>query len=127
MTFEQKSPPFLALNRRVIHKIVKSTHGPSDLVCVFGQKAFNILAINSKALKIATGPFVQDLVELHDWIFDIYWFGRELLIVVCAHNQCILFDLKSLTITGTFNCEQACMLYIYFIRLNDFHELINRT
>ena len=45
-TFKEKSK-FLALKYRVIHKIVKNTNDPKT-ICVFGQKAFNIINLNTQ-------------------------------------------------------------------------------
>jgi hypothetical protein len=112
--FEEVSK-YLALKYRVIHKIVKSNHDP-NLICVFGQKAFNLIRLN-KSNQLASANTNNDLIELQDWIFDVYWYqtGPKLdelyLIIVCAHNQCILYNLNTQQIDKIVYCEQKCMLY----------------
>ena len=108
-TFKENSR-FLALPYRVIHKIVKSNHDP-NLICVLGQKSFNIVKLNEdKQFSDAYGG----LIELNDWIFDIHWYQNNdqlYLIIVLAHNQCVLFNLKTKKIENVVYCEQKCMLY----------------
>lgn len=50
-------------------------------------------------------------IELDDWIFDIYWLNSTYIIIVCAHNQCILFNLIYNKIEQIVYCDQKCMLY----------------
>ena len=67
VTFEEISRS-LVLTYRVIHKIVKNDS--ERLICVFGQKCFNIVR------QIENNEFVSildNLIELDDWIFDTIW------------------------------------------------------
>lgn len=108
-TFKEHSR-HLALQYRVIHKIVKSEHD-SNLICVLGQKSFNIVKLdaNKQFSDAYGGP-----IELNDWIFDIHWYQNHdqvYLIIVLAHNQCVLFNLNTKKIEKIVYCEQRCMLY----------------
>ena len=114
--FEEISK-YLALKYRVIHKIVKSNHNP-NLICVFGQKAFNIVKLNESSNEFT--PELETLIELDDWIFDIYWYqvGSNIdelyLIIICAHNQCVLFNLNKKKVDKVIYCDQKCMLYPFY-------------
>lgn len=125
-TFKEKSK-FLALKYRVIHKTVKSPHDPS-LLCVFGQKSFNILRLDKQE---QFNHAIPSPIELNDWIFDIHWYspdpqGKQLyLILVLAHNQCLLFNLSTNKIDSTVYCEQKCMLYS--ARVLDFNQTNSST
>ncbi len=120
-TFKERAK-FLALKYRVIHKIIKSSHDPG-LLCVFGQKSFNILRIDEKD---QFSNAIPSPVELNDWIFDAHWYLPEpncaslYLIIVLAHNQCVLFNLTTNKIEQTVYCEQKCMLYSALVL--DFNE-----
>lgn len=99
---------FLALKYRVIHKIVKSPNEPST-ICVFGQKALNLLHLNSTTHQFKN--IFENVIELNDWIFDIHWLDNNHLLIVLAHNQCIRFNLNTKKIDQIVFCEQKCMLY----------------
>ncbi len=100
----------LALKYRVIHKIVLKLND-TNLVCVFGQKAFNIIRLNEtdNTLELIN----PDCIELEDWIFDVLYMTNDYLVILCAHNQCILFNLKDKLIEKKVECEQKCMLYVF--------------
>ena len=103
----------LALKYRVIHKIVRNLND-SKLVCVFGQKAFNIIKLDEdKNLLETINP---NCIELEDWIFDILYMTNSYLIIVCAHNQCILFNLNDKSIEKKVECNQKCMLYVFLFK-----------
>ena len=102
----------MALEHRVIHKIVIN----KNLICVFGQKAFNIIRLDENGQLV---PYFEQVIELEDWIFDMYWLqaSQQLdnsivlyLVIVCAHNQCALFNLNSKKIDKFSLCSQKCML-----------------
>ena len=98
------------LKYRVIHKLIKSSHDPG-LICVMGQKAFNLVKLN-KNLEFEI--LLENLVEMEDWIFEINWQEVDeviYLIIVCAHNQCIIYNLNTKSIEKTVYCTQKCMLY----------------
>ncbi len=97
----------LALKYRVIHKSVQNASQP-NLVCVFGQKAFSLVKLNSDFtnLELTSSP----VVELDDWIFDIVYLSVDHLAIVCAHNQYILFGLKESRVVKKVECVQKCML-----------------
>ncbi len=96
---------YLALKYRVIHKIVKFKD--SNLICVFGQKSFILLELTQE------NDFIElsNLIELDDWIFDIYWNSENNLTIICAHNQCISYNIDNKTIEKLVYCNQKCMLY----------------
>lgn len=104
----------LALKYRVIHKIVLNKQ--NNLICVFGQKAFNILKLSeteSPQLESLNG---ENYFELNDWIFDIIWLNGSQdcstshVAIVCAHNQAILYNLHDREVKKLVNCSQKCML-----------------
>ena len=113
VTFEEISRS-LVLTYRVIHKIVKNDS--ERLICVFGQKCFNIVRQNENNEFVS---ILDNLIELDDWIFDIFWLKindhgqldeKFNLLVACAHNQCFTFSLKNMKVINTSFCEQKCML-----------------
>lgn len=112
---------YVALKYRVIHKIVVNENNPK-LICVFGQKSFNIISYNEK---FELFSLIDNYVEMNDWIFDIYWLVSDstksdksnilnkesfTLALICAHNQCIHFNLVKLQIEKLTYCDQKCML-----------------
>jgi hypothetical protein len=62
---------------------------------------------------------VQAVIDLTYWIFDVHWFTDTQLLLVLAHNQCLLLDLDTNRIDQT-ACEQKCMLYS--ARIIDFNQ-----
>ncbi len=112
-TFNEKTR-FLALKYRVIHKILKSPQNP-NLICVFGQKALNIVLYENERFTSS----IPKVIEFKDWIFDVHWYTTTQLILVLAHNQCILFDLET-HLTQEIVCDQKCMLYS--ARILDFNR-----
>ncbi len=62
---------------------------------------------------------IKAVIELSDWIFDIHWYTDTQLLLVLAHNQCLLLDLETNRIDQTV-CEQKCMLYS--ARIIDFNQ-----
>ncbi len=100
----------LALKYRVIHKIVRNMNDSTHM-CVFGQKAFNIIKFDDKNNQLET--INLNCIELDDWIFDIFYMNKDYLVIVCAHNQCILFNLNDKLIEKKVECNQKCMLYIF--------------
>ncbi len=96
---------YLALKYRVIHKIIKCNFNPNFL-CVFGQKAFALIEINEHNQFMS----LINVMEVDDWIFDIFWLNEGFLIIICAHNQCILFDLKEKKVSNIVYCDQKCKL-----------------
>ncbi len=103
-TFEELDK-IISLKYRCIHKTVINQSN-SKLFCVFGQKAFNIVRLtdNHKLENL-----LNDSIELNDWILDIF-FNDSYLIIVLAHNQCILFNLNNYRIEKEAYCQQKCML-----------------
>ena len=89
----------------MIHNIIKCSFNPNYL-CVFGQKAFNLIELNEHNQLMS----LTNIMELEDWIFDIFWLNETYLIIICAHNQCILFDLKKKKVSSIVYCDQKCKL-----------------
>ena len=116
LTFEELSKSLL-LKYRVIHKIVINENHPDRLICVFGQKAFTIVRLDDKNQFVC---LLDTPIELSDWIFDIFWtkssesenskIGYDL-VIVCAHNQCVVYSLDEKRIKNSTFCAQKCMLY----------------
>jgi hypothetical protein len=105
VTFQELSK-CLALKYRTVHKIIFDQK--TGFITVFGQKAINILRLD------ADNKFQSALsdiyIELDDWIFDLCPVSVDRLVIVCAHNQCILYGLNERRIKKTFYCDQKCML-----------------
>lgn len=111
----QELSRLLALKYRVIHKIVLNRI--NKLICVFGQKAFNIVKLNEAERPQFESVYGENYFELNDWIFDMNWLNsyasQDLsthVAIVCAHNQAILYNLDDRVITKLVNCSQKCML-----------------
>ena len=118
----------LALKYRVIHKILfkkaidlssGGTESEEKLICIFGQKAINLLRLVKK--QEDTFDFeslLTQYIEMDDLIFDIYWLSirrgtiyvKENLFIVCAHNQFVEYDLEKSAIERLTFCAQRCML-----------------
>jgi WD40 repeat protein len=96
-----------ALKSRVIHKIIIF----NNYICVFGQKAFNVFELNEIFHNSNNSTTNDNLIELDDWIFDLQFISEEYLIIVTAHNHCILYNLQKKTVETTVKCQQKCMLY----------------
>ena len=115
VTFEAISKS-LVLKYRVIHKLIINGDHSEKLICVFGQKCFCIVR------QMDNNEFVNifdNLIELDDWIFDIFWLKLNdkehweksfNLLIACAHNQCLTFSLNDKKEISTTFCEQKCML-----------------
>ena len=115
VTFEEISKS-LVLKYRVIHKLIINDKNSERLICVFGQKCFSIVRQNENNEFV---NLLDNLIELEDWIFDIYWLKlndqekwdqRFNLLIACAHNQCLTFSLNYKKVIQTSFCEQKCML-----------------
>jgi len=107
----------LALKYSVIHKIVLNKQ--NKLICVFGQKAFNILKlVESERPRLQSVNEDGEYFKLNDWIFDMIWLNgctssqdfSSHVAIVCAHNQVILYNLDDRDVKKLVNCNQKCML-----------------
>ncbi|CAF0856690.1 unnamed protein product [Brachionus calyciflorus] len=101
---------FIALKFRVIHKIVLNKKHPNK-ICVFGQKALNLITLNNDN---TFSNILDKYLELDDWIFDIFWIdsnSNSYLIIVLAHNNCVIYNLNTEVLEKVVQCDQKCMLY----------------
>lgn len=105
---------FLALKYRVVHKIVINPQNTKQ-ICVFGQKSLNLVSYDENENYRFFSLIGNDnsCVELEDWIFDVFWMcdnTKTYLVVACAHNQCILYDVSERKAWKISDCDQKCML-----------------
>ena len=94
-----------------------------SLICVYGEKAFNICELNAdlNGIRILNERFQQ----LDDLIWTIDWLNSDKLMIVCAHNQFIVYNLKEKFIEKCVFCSQKCMIYsAKILNFNDFDTIM---
>lgn len=111
----------IALKYKVIHKIVQNKLD-RNVFFVFGQKSINIIRLTEQnelvSLFDQQSNKENSLIELNDWIFDISCFSTDgkitHLMIICAHNQFIFYNLQTRQVEKEVFCNQKCMLYVLF-------------
>jgi hypothetical protein len=94
----------------VIHGIFVQPN--TSLICVYGQKAFNLCVYNEK-----TNSFefkTEKHIELADWIWTMAWLNSHeagKLGIVCAHSQFFIYDMPTHVIESRVTCAEMTMLY----------------
>ncbi|XP_078066061.1 tRNA (34-2'-O)-methyltransferase regulator WDR6 isoform X2 [Mustelus asterias] len=92
------------------------THAPtsSPQLAVFGAKGLIVLEL-STAAKEAKLQKVGQLLELHDWIWDLQWLkndGESMHVgLALGHNSVVLCDYKAGRTLREVHCEVKCILY----------------
>lgn len=97
-----------------------------NLICVYGEKTFNICSFDEKNKKFYNLT-IEGMVELDDWIWDIEFLNskHDYLNIVCAHNQSLIFNLNTKSIETIKFCKQKCMLYsAKILKINNNQHLI---
>ena len=114
----------LCLKYRIICGIL--INKATRIICVYGEKAFNICSLNTECNEIT--QISENLHEVDDLIWTVDWVNDESvdkLALVCAHNQMIVYNLKDRFIERCVCCVQKCLIYsakvLYFKGLDEMY------